>query len=93
MSPMETLVWILAGAALGWAAHSFLGYNEARGAVVSALIGAFGALVGGKALAPIFLATATPASAGISVDALLFAAAAAVVFVFLGNFLYRRFGL
>jgi uncharacterized membrane protein YeaQ/YmgE (transglycosylase-associated protein family) len=89
---METLVWIVAGAALGWAAYSYFGYNEARGAVASACIGAAGALVGGKAVAPIFLATATPA-AGISVDALLFAAAAAVVFVFLGNFVYRRFGL
>lgn len=92
MGAMETLVWILAGASLGWAAYSFLGYNESRGAAVSALIGAAGALVGGKAIAPIFLATASPAAAGISVDGLLFAAAAAVVFVFLGNFVYRRFG-
>lgn len=92
MASMEILVWILAGAALGWAAYSYFGYNEARGAVASAFIGAAGALVGGKAIAPVFLATATPA-AGISIDALLCAAAVAVVFVFLGNFLHRRFGL
>lgn len=92
MASMEILVWILAGAALGWAAYSYFGYNEARGAVASAFIGAAGALVGGKAIAPVFLSTATPA-AGISIDALLCAAAVAVVFVFLGNFLHRRFGL
>jgi uncharacterized membrane protein YeaQ/YmgE (transglycosylase-associated protein family) len=89
---METLVWIGAGAALGWVSYAVLGFNEQRGLVMSAVIGAVGAMIGGKAIAPIFV-TAPVAGAGLSADALLFAVAAAAACLALGNALYRRFGV
>jgi uncharacterized membrane protein YeaQ/YmgE (transglycosylase-associated protein family) len=89
---METLVWILAGAALGWASYSYLGFNEARGMMVSMIIGAVGALVGAKALAPIFMATAAP-TAGFSTAVLFFAAGAAAACLALANMLHRRWGV
>ena len=85
---METLVWILAGGALGWISWTYLGFNRDRGAVVSTLIGSVGALVGGKAIAPIFIATASPGDTGIL--ALVFAGVAAAACLLLGDKLQSR---
>ncbi len=84
---METLVWILAGSALGWISWTYLGFNQDRGAVVSTLIGGVGALVGGKAIAPIFMGTASPTDTGIL--ALAFAGIAAAACLLLGDKLQR----
>lgn len=89
---METLVWILAGGALGWMSYSYLGLNEERGMIVSVLIGAVGAVIGVKAIAPMFMAAAA-LSAGFSASLLFFAAGAAFACLALGNALYRRFGV
>ena len=80
---METIVWTLTGGGLGWISCRYLGFNEHRGAVVSAIIGAIGALVGGKALAPIFMAAASPGDIGIL--ALVFAGVAAAACLLLGD--------
>jgi uncharacterized membrane protein YeaQ/YmgE (transglycosylase-associated protein family) len=85
---MEIILWILAGAALGWTSCRYMGFNVERGAAVSALIGGAGALVGGEAIAPMFMA-ATAAPVGFSPDAMLFAAVAAVACLFLGDRLQR----
>jgi len=85
---MDLILWILAGGALGWIGCSHLGFNAERGVAVSVVIGAVGALIGGKAIAPMFMAaTATPN--GFSPDALLFAAVAAVACLFAGDRLQR----
>jgi uncharacterized membrane protein YeaQ/YmgE (transglycosylase-associated protein family) len=84
---METLVWILAGSALGWLSCTRLGFNQDRGPVVSAFIGGVGALIGGKAIAPIFMATASPGDTGIL--ALVFAGTAAAACLLLGDKLQR----
>ena len=84
---METLVWILAGGSLGWISWTYLGFNQDRGAVVSTLIGAIGALVGGEAIAPIFMAAPSPADSGIL--ALVFAGIAAVGCLLVGDKLQR----
>jgi uncharacterized membrane protein YeaQ/YmgE (transglycosylase-associated protein family) len=84
---METLVWILAGSALGWISWTYLGFNQDRGAVVSTLIGGAGALAGGKAIAPIFMATASATDTGIL--ALVFAGVAAAACLLLGDKLQR----
>jgi len=89
---MEIIVWILAGGLLGWIGCAYLGVNTQRGVPISAAIGAFGALIGGKAIAPMFTAGSVPAS-GFSADALLFAAGAAAVCLLLGDQLLRRFDL
>lgn len=89
---MDTLAWILTGAALGWMTYTFVGLNEQRGATVSVIVGAVGALVGAKALAPMFMAAAVPPGS-ITAGVLVFAVGAAAVCLVLGNFLYRRWGV
>lgn len=89
---METLLWIVVGGALGWLSRRYFALNEDRGAVGAALIGAAGAMLGGKALAPLFLAPALPAG-GIGALPLLFAAAAAIACLVLGEMVQRRWGV
>ncbi|HEV8107817.1 MAG TPA: hypothetical protein VGP97_09855 [Burkholderiales bacterium] len=92
MAAMEMIVWLLAGGALGWLGCAYLHWNAERGVAVSALIGSAGALLGGKAIAPMFVA-GTASGTGFSPDALLIAAAAAAVCLFAGHLLLRRFGV
>lgn len=89
---MEILFWVGAGALLGWMSFAFLGFNEARGLAVSIAIGAGGALVGAKGLAPMFITTAAPLD-GLSIPFLMFAVGTAVTCLVLGNLLYRRFDI
>lgn len=88
---MNIVIWMLAGAALGWIGYTVLGLNEARGKVVSIVIGAFGAIVGGKMLAPVFV-TAAPGGE-FSMSALWFAAAVAAGFLAIGNLVSNRWGV
>ena len=89
---METLTWAMAGGLLGWMSYAFLGFNEARGLMTSIGIGAAGALVGAKALAPMFISSGAPLDA-FSVPFLLFAAGTAVACLALSNLLYRRWNI
>ena len=90
---MQTLVWILAaGGLVGWISFSFLRFNAERGVAVSMLIGAVGALVGAKTIAPMFLTVATPPGE-VTLPLILFAAGAAVAFAALAEMLNRRFGV
>jgi uncharacterized membrane protein YeaQ/YmgE (transglycosylase-associated protein family) len=89
---MEFLFWVGAGALLGWMSFAFLGFNEARGLAVSIAIGAVGALVGAKGLAPMFITTAAPLD-GLSVPFLMFAVGTAVGCLVVGNLLYRRWDI
>jgi uncharacterized membrane protein YeaQ/YmgE (transglycosylase-associated protein family) len=88
---MEILVWLFTGGLVGWVTYSLLGYNRGRslGAVVA--IGAAGALVGGKVLAPLVLdASIADDFAG---SALFFVAGVAAVFLLVGNLLHQRWGV
>ena len=87
---MEIVMWVLAGAVLGWASCAYLRFNEGRGVVVSTLLGAVGGLIGGKLVAPLFL---TPAAADFSIPALFFAAMVATALLLVGNVLYNRWGV
>jgi uncharacterized membrane protein YeaQ/YmgE (transglycosylase-associated protein family) len=89
---MEIILWVLAGGALGWIGCSYLGCNTERGVAVSALIGVVGALIGGKAIAPLFVQATGPV-AGFSPDALLVAAGAAAACLAAGELLLRRWGI
>ena len=79
---MEFIVWIVTGAMIGWLAYAFAGLNEKRGRFVSMLMGAVGALVGGKSIAPIFIVAPL---ASMSVASFAFAASAAIVVLLAGN--------
>lgn len=88
---MNIVLWMLAGAALGWIGYSVLGLNEARGKMVSIVIGAFGGIVGGKMLAPVF--TTIAPTGEFSMPALLFAACVAAAFLAIGNLVHNRWGV
>lgn len=89
---MNIVMWILAGGALGWAAFTWLGFNEARGTIVSIIIGAFGGVLGGQVLAP--LMTSAPVVSGdFNVQALFIAAISASACLTIGNMIERRFGV
>jgi len=88
---MNIAIWILGGAIVGWFGYSVLGFNEARGKMVSVVIGAIGGLVGGNLVAPMF--TAAPAPGDFNFLAMVFAAAVAAAFVAIGNLVHNRWGV
>lgn len=89
---MEILVWVLTGGAVGWLTFLFLRFNEARGVNISIAIGAVGALLGGKVIAPMFTAVAA-VPGDFSVPGFFFAATAAVALLAIGNLVYVRWGV
>lgn len=89
---MELVIWVAAGAALGWLAISKLGLNEDRGMMVSMIIGIAGGLAGGKILAPMFGAVAAVPGefSGATMFVVLATAGACLA---LGNLVQNRFGI
>ena len=85
---MNTFLWILAGAGVGWLGYTYFGFNEARGKTVSMIIGAAGGFVGGHLIAPMF--TAAPVPGDLNTAALFFAAAVAAGFLAVGNLIHNR---
>jgi uncharacterized membrane protein YeaQ/YmgE (transglycosylase-associated protein family) len=88
---MDTLAWIVTGGIVGWIAFSQFGFNEERGRNVSMILGAAGAVIGVKAIAPMFLTL--PAGGELSVGVMFFAAAAASAVLALGNLVSNRWGV
>lgn len=89
---MNIVLWVLAGAALGWAAFTLLGLNKERGTMVSMLIGAFGGVIGGQVLAPM-MSGAPVVSGDFNIQALFIAAIGASACLAIGNMIEQRFGL
>jgi uncharacterized membrane protein YeaQ/YmgE (transglycosylase-associated protein family) len=89
---MNIVMWILAGGALGWAAFTLLGFNKQRGTIVSIIIGAMGALIGGQMLAPL-MSSAPIVSGDFNVQALFIAAISASACLAIGNMIEQRFGV
>jgi uncharacterized membrane protein YeaQ/YmgE (transglycosylase-associated protein family) len=89
---MQTLVWIVAGALVGWMSYALLRFNTERGVVMSMVIGVVGALIGAKAIAPMFLTAATPPGE-VTLPLVVFAAGAAVALAAAADLLNRRFGV
>lgn len=89
---MELVLWIAAGAALGWLAIAKLGFNEQRGTLISLVIGAVGAVLGGKMVAPMLgFGTAVPGEFSMAVMFVVLATAGACLA--LGNMVSNRFGI
>jgi uncharacterized membrane protein YeaQ/YmgE (transglycosylase-associated protein family) len=88
---MDTLVWLLVGGGVGWVAFSRFNLNEERGRNISIILGAVGAVIGVKAIAPMFLTL--PAGGGLSVGVLFFAAAAACAVLVAGNLVSERWNV
>lgn len=47
------MLWLLAGAIVGWAGAHFFELNHHRGTIFAMAVGAVGGLLGGKSLAPL----------------------------------------
>ena len=89
---MDLVIWLLAGAAVGWAAIALLQLNQDRGTMISMIIGATGGAIGGKMVAPMFGAAAA-APGDFSMAALVVVLATAAVCLALGNFVHNRYGV
>jgi uncharacterized membrane protein YeaQ/YmgE (transglycosylase-associated protein family) len=89
---MNIIMWMLAGAALGWAGYAVLHFNESRGMLVSMVIGVAGGVAGGKLVAPMFGVVDTIPEA-FSLAALVCALASAAVVLFVGDKVHARFGV
>ncbi len=89
---MNIIMWMVAGAALGWAGYAVLHYNESRGMLISMIIGVVGGVLGGKLVAPMFGVVAAIPEA-FSMAALVCALAGAAVVLFVGDQVHARFGV
>ncbi|MGQ0546490.1 MAG: hypothetical protein ACT4P3_14325 [Betaproteobacteria bacterium] len=83
---MDIIVWIVTGGIVGWLAHSLAGLTAAGAPPVSMLIGAVGAVVGGTALAPLFIVAPLET---VSVTSFAFAVVASAALLVVGNLVYR----
>lgn len=89
---MDMIIWMLAGAVVGWVSFKYFKLGEGRGMMLSVVIGMAGGLIGGKALAPMFgVSAAVPG--GFSSAVLLLALASAAGLLFIGEKVYERFGV
>ena len=88
---MNTFIWLLAGGVLAWIAFATLRMNNARGLIVSIVIGGMSAYFGGTVLAPLF-GSAGPAPGGFAPFALLVAAGTAGACLLISDMVYERFG-
>jgi uncharacterized membrane protein YeaQ/YmgE (transglycosylase-associated protein family) len=89
---MELVLWLVAGAVLGWMGIGLVGMNKDRGTIVSVVIGAIGGVIGGKLVAPMVGAVAA-APGEFSLPALIVVMASSAALLVLGNLVHNRYGV
>jgi len=89
---MNIALYALAGGIAGWLAFAVIGYNAERGLIVSLVMGACGAIIGGHVIAPALVSQAA-AQTGVSMPAVIIALAAAATCLFVGNQVQKRWGV
>ena len=87
---MNVVLWLVAGGAISAAACSALHLNLARGLIVSVVIGALAAFVGGHVLTPMFGGEVLP-SGEFNPFALVVAGVTALVALKVADMIYERF--
>jgi uncharacterized membrane protein YeaQ/YmgE (transglycosylase-associated protein family) len=85
---MNILIWLLAGAFVGWLASMVMRTDAQQGAFLNIVVGVIGAFLGGYLLAPIF-GTGTINSGDFSLAGLLVSVLGAVILLGIVN-LFRR---
>lgn len=90
---MDIMIWLIAGAAVGWAGLHFFDMNHSRGMAISATICAVAGFLGGNSVAPMLTASTTAPVVGFSPFALVVAIAVAVLTLFISSELSRRFDI
>ena len=89
---MNIMLWLLAGAAIGWAGSHFFDLNRQRGTALTIAIGAMGALLGGKSLAPL-LSNAAEIEGHLSIFAMVIAILVSMACVVASDVVSKRFDL
>lgn len=89
---MNIALYALAGGVAGWLAFMVIGYNAQRGLIVSLVMGALGASVGGHVIAPAIVSSAA-AQTDVGMPAMIIALAAAATCLFIGDQVQKRLGI
>ena len=84
------LIWIIAGAVIGWVASLIMKTNNRQGLIADIIVGIVGAFVGGYFLSPIFNA-GTINQGDFSLPALLVSLGGAVILLLISK-LFRTIG-
>ncbi|MBI5298410.1 MAG: GlsB/YeaQ/YmgE family stress response membrane protein [Chloroflexi bacterium] len=87
---MNFLVWIIAGALVGWAASVIMKTNRQQGLIADIIVGIVGAFVGGYFLSPLFNIS-TINEGNFSIPALLVSLGGAVILLAISK-LFRNVG-
>jgi uncharacterized membrane protein YeaQ/YmgE (transglycosylase-associated protein family) len=87
---LNFLIWILAGAVIGWVASIIMRTNNRQGLIADILVGIVGAFVGGYFLSPLFN-TGTINDGNFSLPALLVSLGGAVILLAISK-LFRNIG-
>ncbi len=82
------IVWLLAGALVGWIASMIMGTDAQQGAILNIVVGVIGALLGGFLLGPVF-GTGTINTADFSLAGLLVSLVGAIILLAIVNFVRR----
>ena len=85
------IVWIIAGAIIGWIASTVMGTNARQGTLLDIIVGVVGAFIAGLVLTPMF-GISTINQNNFSLPALLVSLVGAIILLAVVKFL-RRGGL
>lgn len=88
---MNMILWLAAGALIGWIGYSTMRLNEGIGKAAAIVLGAMAGLFGGKEIAP-FFAGADLVPGGFNPSALFFAVATAALVLVAGHMIHARWG-
>lgn len=86
------VLWLLAGAVIGWACVRLIGINAQHGTLISIIIGMVGALLGGQMVAPM-ISSSPIVSGDFNIHALFIAAVTAAACLAIANMIENRFGV
>jgi len=90
---MNIMIWVITGFVAAWVGLNVFHINEDRGLVVSGMIGAVGAVIGGHTIAPMLSGPATEPVIGLSPFVLIVALATAALCLLVSNFVVKRYGI
>ena len=90
---MNILIWVITGSFAAWVGINVFHINEDRGLIVSSIIGAVGAVIGGNMIAPLLSSPAIEPALAFSPFVLMVALATAATCLIVSNFVVKRYGI
>jgi uncharacterized membrane protein YeaQ/YmgE (transglycosylase-associated protein family) len=86
---MNIVIWLIAGAVIGWLASRIMGTNSQQGLFLDIVVGVVGAVLAGWFLTPLF-GISTINQNNFSLPALLVSLLGAIILLAIVKFLQRR---